>query len=302
LQRTQHSEHAEHAERTERAEQSASSIAGAMRQTASYLRRNVATSVRFVVTSTVATVLVTLTAIGIIAALYDVREVSTYLVVTVFLEPNTGKTGTEGVRRVLSEMSGVDSVRVQSSEEVQRTFAERFSSDLDRLLPDNPFPPVLTVHVASEKRSVEGLDSLAERARKLRNVAEATFNRGFTEAVERRAKQVWHSVWVLGICIAVVVVVMLWNSSQGLLIETPPLGFGIVTSVCGTMLGCAMVWALWWWLRPMLDWLQHVPIASLAWSVLGVLALSIMAALSSSEFHVDAPPMDGSEEIRRARR
>ncbi len=273
-----------------------------MRQTAYYLRRNVATSVRFVVTSTVATVLVTLTAIGIIAALRDVRELSDYLVLTVFLEPNTGKTAVEGVRRILSDMSGVDSVRVQSSEEVQRTFAERFSSDLDRLLPDNPFPPVLTAHVASEKRNVEALDSLAGRARTLRNVVSATFDREFTEAVERRSHQVWYSVWIVGTILAVVIVVMLWNASQSLTTDTPPVGFGIITSTLGTLVGCGIVWCVWWWMRPYSTWLQHIPIGSLVWSIVGVLTLSIMAALSSSEFPVDAPPMDDSAKPRHAER
>jgi cell division protein FtsX len=253
-------------------------------------RTHVADTARRAFAVAVATLLAASAATGISAALRSANELQARLVVVVFLDASASKIQIETATGLLRRLDGVDSVSVATSEAVQRAFAGRFGNDIDRLLPENPFPAQITLHLAPEFRTASGLQATTTKAERVKNVAEAAYSQAFAEAVDTRHKETVVVAWLTGGMVACAVLILLlsaivnvWRISDGWPFYEAFVGF------VGIVLGMTLFTAGWMLFARQLTWLAASSTAPALWAGCGML-LAVLLVCTGQMQLPKAPP------------
>jgi uncharacterized integral membrane protein len=250
------------------------------------MRFHAADTARRVLFVVVAALVAVCAVVGMNAALANVDALRAGLVVNVFLEPNATKIQSETALGLLRRLDGIDSLTVQSPEETQRAFAERFGNDIDRLLPESPFPIAITLHPKADERSPRGLQAIASRAEGIRSVADVVVREEFAQAVEARRAQTTLLVWLVGVVLVLAVLLLLWSALNANHVSHThhthhahqPRSFaeGLLTATLGVVLAALLTVALWMLLATRLVWLGSLSKLPVVWTLVGVYAASVL--------------------------
>lgn len=257
----------------------------AWRETWHHTRTHVADALQRAFAVAVATVLVATTAIGITAALRGVALLRAKLTVAVFLDAGASKVQTETTTGLLRRLEGVDSISIKTPEMVQREFASRFGNDIDRLLPENPFPSQVTLYPDDELRTKSGLEALCGKAERIRNVAEASYSAAFAEAVDTRRREAVLAAWLASGMIVCAMLLLVWNATAHA--PLAPNGipmYAVFVGLVGICAGALMAASGWLVLIRELTWLADVPRSPVVWSFIGMFVVMLLFCAAQMRF------------------
>lgn len=233
----------------------------------------------------------------------EIAQLSGNLVLSVFAAPGTDSSETASIVRQVRSLPEVASAELITPEQAKREFALNVGEKLDNLLPNNPFPAVVKVHVQPAACTQESLDMVVQSFKRISSVEDVLYNVGYAQALFSRSRQT--SLLIFGGAIGISVVFLLFlyfslraetaagseelyvmtllGASRGF-IALPHIVFALYACMTGILLGAGAAIGGYYLAQPMVPWLVTVPTQYLEISgsavVVLVLILSVWTAFS----------------------
>ncbi len=267
------------------------------------LRRRFASALRIALSTGLLVLGAAISATGYYGVTAEIAELSGNLVLSVFAAPGTDSSETASILRQVRSLPEVSSAELITPEQAKREFSKNVGEKLDNLLPNNPFPAVIKVHLQPAACSQETLNMVVESFKRISSVEDVLYNVGYAQALFSRSRQT--SLLIFGGAIGISAVFLLFlyfslraetaaggeelyvmtllGASRGF-VALPHILFAWYACATGIVLGAGAAVGGYYLALPMVPWLVTVPtqyleISGAAVGML-VLLLSVWTAFS----------------------
>lgn len=265
------------------------------------LRQRFGSLVKIAIATAFLTLASTVVAIGYYGITAEIEQLSSNLVVTVFAASHADSAESVSIFRQVKSVPQVADAKLITPEQAQKEFAESVGQKLDNLLTNNPFPSVVKVHLLPSACSRESLDAVVQTFRRIPLVDDVVYNTAYANALFSRSKQTSVMIFAGAIGIFAVFlfilyfalraetaaggeevhVLMLLGATRGF-VAMPHILFGFYSCAIGLLLGAGMTFGIYFLVRPMIGWLDTVPLEYLEISIASVVLLSILLSVSTA--------------------
>ncbi|MBI3258758.1 MAG: hypothetical protein HYZ54_04680 [Ignavibacteriae bacterium] len=265
------------------------------------LRQRFGSVVKIAIASAFLTLASAVIAVGYYGVTAEIEQLSGNLVVSVFASPRADSAEAVSVMRQVRSAPEVSTAELVTPQQAQKEFAKSVGQKLDNLLPDNPFPYVVKVHIVPAACTKEKLDALVQTFRQIASVDDVIYNTAYANALFSRSQQT--SVLIFAGALGVfavflfilyfalraetaaagdeVHVLMLLGATRGF-VAMPHILFGMYSCAIGLVLGVGMTYTAYFLVKPLVGWLETVPPAYMELSGAGVIVLSVLLSVSTA--------------------
>ncbi len=265
------------------------------------LRQRFGSMVKIAFASAFLTLASAVIAVGYYGVTAEIEQLSGNLVISVFASARADSAEAVSIMRQVRSIPEVSTVELVTPEQAQKEFAKSVGQKLDNLLPDNPFPSVVKVHLVPAACSKEKLDALVQTFRQIPSVDDVIYNTAYANALFSRSKQTSvlifagaagvFAVFLFILYFALraetaaagdeVHVLMLLGATRGF-VAMPHILFGVYSCAVGLVLGAGMSVGGYFLAKPLVGWLETVPATYMELSGAGVIVLSILLSVSTA--------------------
>lgn len=265
------------------------------------LRQRFGSMVKIAFASAFLTLASAVIAVGYYGVTAEIEQLSGNLVVSVFASSRADSAEAVSIMRQVRSAPEVSTAELVTPEQAQKEFAKSVGQKLDNLLPDNPFPSVVKVHLVPAACSKEKLDALVQTFKQIPLVDDVIYNTAYANALFSRSKQT--SVLIFAGALGVfavflfilyfalraetaaagdeVHVLMLLGATRGF-VAMPHILFGIYSCVAGLVLGAGMSVGGYYLAKPLVGWLETVPATYMEISGGAVIVLSVLLSVTTA--------------------
>ncbi len=240
-------------------------------------------------------------AVGYYGATAEIEQLSGNLIISVFASPRADSSEAVSIMRQVRSAPEVASAELVTPEQAQKEFSKSVGQKLDNLLPSNPFPSVVKVHLIPAACSRERLDAVVETFRQIPSVDDVIYNTAYANALFSRSNQTSIMIFagaagVFAIFLFVLYFALRAETTAGgdevhilmmlgatrAFVAMPHILFGFYACAIGIVIGGGMVVGGYFIARPMIGWLDTVPLMYMEISGASMVVLSIILSVSTA--------------------